>query len=622
LSSFETIKYFILTLILFIFTLSPVFAAEKKNVILVTFDAMGARYLPFYGFDRNTAPNLDSFSKECLLFTNVISQSGSTSISLGSLFTSYYPFTDNLMTDVVNFKKNKLCLPHVLQGKGYHTYAIVRDEYAKSGYGFGHGFDYFDEDYPPDGNTAEETFDSAISLIKNLKEPFFLWIHNEEPHSPYLPPEKYFREFYPERNIPTIYSLIGSSKGRPYEMDLKNYRRFNRYLLNLSEESHRYEIYGREMTLGDEEIKQLRARYWGNIKYADEHFGRFLKWIKAQPFFNRTIVVITSDHGESLGAHHLFDHNELYQDIIHVPLLLHLPGQNFRKIVDKPAELVDIYPTLLNLLGLSVEHKIRGENLLQEKREKLFQFSEYPWKKILVENKMKYVCDQDLFYAYHLDRDPDELKMIAEQPASKERCKIPPLPDDIFFDSGERVAPVKMPKKDIKEILDLPSPTKLHIGSTQLKKFQWIDLIELKEKKVYVFIKGNEHLKIEVAENVTPDLAHQIINGELFQIKSVFAKSFSPYPEQLSREIECSKDLMPTYDEAKTGDERRPYLLTFSNERFGIGICSKDLISFRYLMGWIYCPQEKELYKIRYYIPKDQNDKILIELFTTLTCQP
>jgi arylsulfatase A-like enzyme len=614
-------KCLISIIILFILTLSSGFAADRKNVILITFDAMGARYLPFYGFDKDTAPNLDAFSNECFLFTNAVSQNGSTSLSLISLFTSRYPVTDNLMEEKVVAKKNKLSLPYYLNQVGYNTYAIVRNSYATSGYGFNHGFDHFDEELFQN-NSAEETFRSATALLKNrIKEPFFLWIHNEEPHSPYLPPEKYFREFYPERNIPTIYSLIDPSKGRPYEMKLKNYRRFNRYLLNLSEESHRYLIYGREMKLGDEEIKQLRARYWGNIKYADEHFGRFLKHIKAQPFLNRTIMVITSDHGESLGAHNLFDHNDLFQDIIHVPLLLHLPGQKVRQLIDTPVELVDIYPTLLELLGIEVKEKIRGENLLKEKRDKSFQVSEYPWKKVLIKDKIKYVWDDRFFYSYQLDKDPDELKMVPEHSKMKELWDISSLSDDIFFDSGDKLTQAT-PSKPTVRILDLPSHQRMHIDSKELKNFQLLDLLEVKEKRLYVFTKGEEHLKIEVTENSLRDSAQQIIDTEIFQIKSLFGKSFSPYPEQLSKEIECSKELMPTYYEAKTGGERRPYLLTFSNERFGIGICSKDLISFRYLMGWIYCSQKKELYKIRYFIPKDQNDKILVDFFTTLTCQP
>ncbi len=581
---------------------------------------MGARYLPFYGFDKDTAPNLDTFSKECFLFTNAVSQNGSTSLSLISLFTSRYPVTDNLVEEKVVAKKNKISLPYYLNQVGYNTYAIVRNSYATSEYGFNHGFDHFDEEFFQN-NSAEETFRSATALLKNrIKEPFLLWIHNEEPHSPYLPPEKYFREFYPERNIPTIYSLIDPSKGRPYEMELKNYRRFNRYLLNLSEESHRYLIYGREMKLGDEEIKQLRARYWGNIKYADEHFGRFLKHIKSRPFFNRTIMVITSDHGESLGAHHLFDHNDLYQDIIHVPLLLHLPGQNVRQLIDTPVELVDVYPTLLELLGMEVKEKIRGENLLKEKREKSFQVSEYPWKKVMIKGKIKYVWDDGLLYSYKLHADPDEMNREPDHLGVKDIFEIPPLSDDIFFNSKE-IGGTLISKKEMGMASDLSSYKKMYIDSKELKNFQLTDFIELKEKKVYALTKGNEHLKIEMIEYSARDSAQQLIDMELFQVKSLFGKSFSPYPEQLSKEIECSKELMPSYFVAEVKGERRPYLLTFSNERFGLGICSKDLISFRYLMGWIYCSQKKELYKIRYFIPKDQNDKILVDFFTTLTCQ-
>lgn len=615
----QALRCVISILIPFILTLSSGFAADRKNVILITFDAMGARYLPFYGFEKDTAPKLDAFSNECLLFTNAISQNGSTSISLGSLFTSRYPFTDNLMVDIVNFKKNKLFLPYLLKKMGYNTYAIVRDEYAKSKYGFDFGFNYFDEDYAFSG--AEETFNSAMALVKNrLKEPFFLWIHNEEPHSPYLPPENYFREFYHNSVLPTVYSFIDRSIRRPWEVEEEKYDQFNKDLLKKSKTSATYHIYGRTVELGDEELEQLKARYLGNIKYADEHFGRFLSYIRAQPFFENTILIITADHGESLGSHDIFDHNDLFQDIIQVPLLLRLPGRNRRQIIDKPVELVDIYPTLMELLGFSVERKIRGENLLKKERDKSFQFSEYPWKKVFINNKIKYVWDQDLIYSYHLDRDPGELKMITGSQAEKEMCNIPPLPEDIFFNSND-MADSETPEKNIKEIFDLLSQKRIHIGSTKLNQFQLVDFLDLKGKKAYVLMNGNEHLKMEVTENVDSEMAHQMINKELFQIKSVFAKSFSPYPEPLSSEIECPKELMPFYYQIEVEGERRPYLLTYSNGRFGIGVCSKNLVSFRHLIGWIYCSHEKELYRIKYFVPLGKGDEGLVAFFTTLTCQ-
>jgi hypothetical protein len=283
--------------------------------------------------------------------------------------------------------------------------------------------------------------------------------------------------------------------------------------------------------------------------------------------------------------------------------------------------LVDIYPTLLDLLEIEVKEKIRGENLLKEKREKSFQVSEYPWKKVFIKEKIKYVWDDKFFYSYQLDKDPNELNQVPEDPWRKDIFKISPLSDDIFFNSKETGETV-ISKKETERTWDLSSYEKMHVDSKELKNFQLTDFIELKEKKVYGLTKGNEYLKIERTENLARDSAQQLIDMDLFQIKSLFGKSFSPYPGQLSKEIECPKELMPTYFVAEVQDERRPYLLTFSNERFGIGICSKDLISFRYLMGWIYCPYKRELYKIKYFIPKDQNDKILVDFFTTLTCQP
>ena len=616
----KRIKGFIAILILFLLPLSPAFAAERRNVILITFDALGAKYLPSYGSNKDIAPNLNAFSGECFVFTNAISQSGSTSISMGSLFSSRYPFTDNLMADTVHVRKNRFFLPDFLKTMGYNTYAIVRDPYVKSGFGLSQGFDFFDEDFHQDSAIAEKTFGSAISLTKTLKEPFFLWIHSEEPHSPYLPPENYFKEFYPDNAFPTIYSLINPSLGRPYDVELEDYTEFNRHLLRVSKNSDRYQIYGRSMELGDEEVKQLKARYLGNIKYADEHFGKFLRHIKSQSFFDRTIMVVSSDHGESLGAHNLFDHNDLFQDIIHVPLFLHLPGMNSMKIIDRPVELVDLYPTLLELLGLRTEYKMRGENLFKEKREKTFQFSEYLWKKVMIRGKIKYVCEEDLSYSYHLDQDPEESKKLVHLHGGMEICRLPPLSDGSFWASSELTK--GQPSKRNKESSLNPRLYKsLHIGSPELMKFQMADFLALKDKGVYVLWKGKEHLKIEVTENIPSDMARQMMSTELLQIKSVFAKSFSPYPEPLSREIECPKELSPIYFQGEVDGERGPYLLLYANERFGIGVCSKDLVSFRHLQGWIYCPREKELYRIKYFIPLGERDEGVIAFFTGLTCQ-
>jgi 4-hydroxybenzoate polyprenyltransferase len=441
------------------------YKCQNCNVILITFDALGADYLPFYGFDKETAPNLENFSKESYIFSNAISQSASTPISLCSLFTSRYPFTDNLIGEIRGLpypwgcKENKIFLPYLFQDKGYSTYAIVRILPASSKFGFNQGFSYFNEKYEYTLTSARETFNIAILLTKNkIKKPFFLWVHNREPHSPYLPPEKYFSIFSNNKSQLALYNLLLKEMSNCFNLTYSNstpislhdvnstrqqmeciLKKFSEYRLSFrSNNTQEYVIYGKKLNISDEELKQLRARYFGNIRYADEHFGKFLRYIKKQPFYNNTIIIISADHGESLGEHNIFGHGFLYQDIIHVPLLIHLPGQNFTRTIDKPVELVGIYPTLLNILNLSVDYEIRGENLFNKKRNKTFQFSEYSNRKIIINDKIKFWDKDNELFFYNLSLDANELKksnLLLEEKGSI--FNISSLSNNIFLPQNE-----------------------------------------------------------------------------------------------------------------------------------------------------------------------------------------
>ncbi len=601
------------------------FAGEKINVILVTFDALGARYMPYGGFDKNLAPEMGKFSRESYLFTNAVSQAGTTSFSLGSIFSSRYPLTDRLMFQRVKIRKNKLFLPYILQRNNYNTYAIVRNNLAKSEIGFDYGFDYFDEDYI--FSDAAETFQSAISLLKSKAgEPFFLWIHNEEPHSPYLPPEEYFRKYYRNKSVQTVYSFMKPSEGKIYEIFHDGYEKYHQDLFKISEAAGNYVLYGQSLDLSAEELKQLQARYFGNINYADTQFGRFMNYLKTQEFYGRTVVIVTADHGESIGNHGIFDHNDLYQDIIHVPLLVHLPGQTFGKVVNTQVELVDIYPTITEILGVTTDYEVRGESLFKEPRKKSTQFSEAPSmegnKEVLIEGDIKYWCKGEKSGYYDLSRDPDELKMAPSDPIKiRPKCSPNPLAEDIFID-GIDGSETSEKSRD-----DGQFPPKTHLGkiinidSERLNEFDVIFYHDRPPKNYYHSRRRDELLKLDVTENVTTESATEMIDRELFQIKTLFSNSFSPYPDEISNEIECPSRLKPRYYTSEENGETRKYLIAFSNDRYGMGVCSEDMIRFQYLTGWIYCPGSNELYKIRHYIPRGWDEKILHDFFLDLKCR-
>lgn len=358
----SSVKYLILTSIVFIVTVSVIFGllqeSENYNVIFITIESTNADHLTHHGYDRNTTPNIDSFAGENIVFKNATAPSASTIYSMPSVFTALYPQTDGVVAN--NFQEtdpswnNRLSLINKFQNEGYHTKAIVAHEYVKSRWGFDRYFDEFDDDFKqgtfnetPVNNSlsvfekydryweernAEETTNLAINFLKDSDRKFFLWLHYFDPHSPYMPPEKkYLEEFQTE-------------------YDGKN-------------KTEEYIIYGNNYSFSKSYIHKVRNRYDAELKYTDHHIGRLLDVVEKESLSDNTIIVLTADHGECTGQDNIFDHNKLKWCSLHIPLILHVPGEESR-IVEEPVSTIDIFPTLLEALNIDNERYTRGKNLL------------------------------------------------------------------------------------------------------------------------------------------------------------------------------------------------------------------------------------------------------------------
>ena len=310
------------------------------NVILITADALRADHLTPYGYQKNTTPFLNDLSKESWLFLNATSQSGTTEESISSFFTSKFPHTD----DVMNLRTSDKTLTEILREKGYYTKAIVSVPHAKSIFGFSKGFENFDDNFDLFRNASEMTSLAVSWLRNNHEKPFFLWLHYKEPHSPYNPPKSYFQAFY-----------------EPFVGGI---------------EYHNYTLYGEEINTSNEMIHNLSIAYDGNIRFLDDNLRILFEYLNNSELLNNTLVIITADHGESLGEHFIFDHNNLYFGIIHVPLILKYPNLKSR-IINKPVSLVDILPTILDTLHIEFNSTIRGKSLFLNRSDEELQFAEY-----------------------------------------------------------------------------------------------------------------------------------------------------------------------------------------------------------------------------------------------------
>jgi arylsulfatase A-like enzyme len=270
------------------------------NVLLVTVDALRADRLSVYGNRRNTSPRIDRLAREGILFAHAYAQASTTYNSLPSLFTGLYP--TNLPRDyhsararsqkrhVYTLTEEAPLVTELLKARGYVTHAVTTIGLLKN-LGLDRGFDVYDKT-SVDVRKAKQVTSKANAFLASAKQPFFLWLHYDEPHDPYETHSEYH---------------FGNS-----DLDI----------------------------------------YDGEIAAADTQIGLVLDQLDRSNLAEKTLVVLTADHGEEFREHGGQYHAEkLYRELLHVPLLLRAPGLAPRE-ERQMVELVDVLPTLCEALEL------------------------------------------------------------------------------------------------------------------------------------------------------------------------------------------------------------------------------------------------------------------------------
>jgi len=293
------------------------------NVILFSLDTLRADRLGCYGHFRNTSPYIDELAGEGIIFSDVLAHAPETKLSHLSIFTSKYVFAHQGKFD------NSITLAEVLKDAGYQTAAFTDGGRVSSAYGFAQGFDIYNDK----GGRIKKINPRVIEwLRKNHRKKFFLFIHTYDVHAPYNQPEPYSSMFVED---PEAYS----------ELRKGNVRDCTKYLNRT----------------GDS--RPIGALYEGGVRYVDSMLGRLFEEFDELGLNKNTIVVITSDHGESLGEHTHIGHDHLYDNQLRVPLIMRVPGYE-HNVVSEPAQLIDLYPTVLGFLGITPPEGIYGIDLV------------------------------------------------------------------------------------------------------------------------------------------------------------------------------------------------------------------------------------------------------------------
>ena len=354
------------------------------NVVLVTFDALRADRLGAYGHEMPTSPAIDAFAARSAVFTNNMSQCGTTAGSIPSILTSRFAVTDRLL-DKLALRADQPTIATVLHAAGYRTLALIAHEYARCAYSGCAGFDVTDDGFPevePLSRTAPRVFEM---LVTKARPPFFLWIHVRQPHAPYVVEAQDFATMYAgDHDALTYFSPDVRTLGFVPATDklVKHYHEMGEPVTLARV------LDGRAHDLTPTVMRQLQALYDANILEGDRLFGQLVEQLERRGLAARTVIVLAADHGESLGEHRWFGHNRLFQGILHTPLIVHVPGAPHRTI-DAPVMNVDIVPTITRLVGVPLATPVRGRDLFSPRSPDDVQYAEYSTSYVVVQRHMK-----------------------------------------------------------------------------------------------------------------------------------------------------------------------------------------------------------------------------------------
>ncbi len=318
---------------------------EGANIIICVLDAARADHVGCYGYPRETTPNIDRLARESVLFKNDFTQYVSTKPSTASLFTGQYADT-HLAYENRELPEGTFTLARGLKKAGYRTVMFSSNPNASPKTGLGLDFQkVFDQsDVAPLVENWEQFTNPEPMLAhirgwidKNKKKRFFAYIHFDPPHKPYLQPEEMTKLF--------------AGKTPP------NFKP-GRFAFPV-EDREEIRISVRPP------LPEWINLYDANLRFADWAVGELEQALREAGAFDRTLLIITADHGEAFGEHgYMWHERAVYDELVHVPLLMRFPGAKKTGEVEALTQTVDLLPTVFDLLGAPYPEDVQGKSLL------------------------------------------------------------------------------------------------------------------------------------------------------------------------------------------------------------------------------------------------------------------
>lgn len=324
---------------------------EPVNILLVVLDCARPDHFSCYGYGRETTPFVDGLAREGVRVQTAISTAPWTLPAHGSLFTGLFPTTHGASDENRFLPRRHRLLPEYLREAGYRTGMFCANPWVSPQTGFDRGVDLFHTQRPHgrlaarttfyarkaadrllgrDDSGARRTNRALLDWIGSGRRPFFAFVHYNETHLRFHPPAPYDRMFLSGRWT--------KERVRRVNQDC------NAYIAGA-------------VPMSEEDFAILTALYDGELRYADSRLAEVAEFLRRRGEWDRTLMIVTADHGENLGDHGMMSHKfVLYDTLIRIPLILRCPPAipaGF--LLDELAQTTDILPTILEIAGVAAE---------------------------------------------------------------------------------------------------------------------------------------------------------------------------------------------------------------------------------------------------------------------------